>query len=492
MVSPSGTILSFNNAANTFLGLGKADPTGVSLFDCFSGEKREHLQQEFFSCCEIGRTTHCRESFGNQIYDFDLYPVSENGDKTVTAVAFFSHDVTKRLLAEGKQRQSQKMEALVRLSGGVAHDFNNMLHVVLGYSALLRDHVGDDARAGEMLTAIYEASTRAQSLVKALQAFAQSARGAAEPVDVVQSVREVVSVLKSQCGSAIKVTIDTSPSMRLIMADKSEVSRALTNVCDNARESVGDSSGEIDILINSKRFDHDEDELAKGDYTVVSVVDSGRGVERSDLTRVYDPFFTTKNRRGAHGLGLTTVYAIMRRNGGGVRIRNEKEKGARVDLYWPVAPVGSSVREAGVYRAEEPAGYKEERERRETILFVEDEEMLRTLACYTLEEAGYEVLTASDGVEGLASYNKRKGEIRMGILDVMMPRMNGRELFDALREQDPDFPVLFCSGFSGEQLAADQLSGVSCDFLRKPYQSADLLRAVSVMLKKTRTPTRTE
>ena len=374
-------------------------------------------------------------------------------------------------------RQSQKMEALGRLAGGVAHDFNNLLTAVIGYSALLLDTVAGNEEALEQVREINAAGERAAALTSQLLAF--SRRQVLQPkiIDLNPIVVDFERLLRRTVGEHIKVAIHCAPDLWQVRADPGEIGRAIMNLALNARDAMPDE-GTLTIEtsnVNLSEADAREQDLPAGRHVMLEVRDTGVGIHAHVQDRIFEPFFTTKDAGKGTGLGLATVLGIVEQSGGVIGCRSEVGEGTSFRILLPA--VANVIRPDG--RA--PAGLSSAPSGTETILLVEDEDAVRILAERVLKSRGYTIVEAHNGREGLKLCERHPGEIDLLVTDVVMPELSGRELAAAAVKLRPGLKVMFVSGHSTEMMMKeDVLAGAV--FLSKPFTPLQLTLKVREVL----------
>ncbi len=373
--------------------------------------------------------------------------------------------------------QSQKMEAIGQLAGGIAHDFNNLLQAMGGHVDLALASLPDDAPVRGNLDEVARAGERAARLVAQLLAFSRRQMMQPETLDLDDVIADLLIMLERVIGEHIRLRFEPGPGVKRVRADRSMMEQVLMNLCVNARDAMPEG-GDLRIATEaSRRSDAgcDPADLPSGDDLVVlTVTDTGEGMTRQVLERAFEPFFTTKPVGKGTGLGLATVYGIVRQHGGTVTAQSEPGSGSSFSVLFPRSsePVGEGL-DTG---AEPPAG------RGETLLLAEDERMVMELNAAMLRDAGYVIVRAADGQEAVEVFRRRGGEIDGLFMDVVMPRMGGIEALERIREESPDVPVLFTTGYSEEVLGSGMLSDERVRVLRKPCRRRELLTAIRRML----------
>lgn len=382
---------------------------------------------------------------------------------------------------ESRMQQAQKMEQLGVLAGGVAHDFNNLLAAMLGHAGLARQELAPDSRALPMLDEIVNAAQRAAEMTQQLLAYAGRGHVHVESLDLAHVVDEMSHLLRPVMSNKANVHLELAAAP--IAADASQIRQVVMNMLTNASESLEGNPGDITISTGVRRSARADlaspymtDDLPEGDYSFVSVRDSGVGMDSNTLRRVFDPFFSTKFT--GRGLGMAAVLGIVRSHRGSIQVTSEPGAGSTFLVLLPTtraAPVtGRSARRTPAVN--ERAGHG-------VILVVDDEESVRTVLSRVLERAGYKVLSAADGQDALIIFAREVERIAAVVLDLTMPRLDGIEVLRLLRRLSPDVRVLLMSGYSDEEVktrfAGERVAG----FLQKPFQNKELLARLAALLR---------
>ncbi|AUX42931.1 hypothetical protein SOCE26_043710 [Sorangium cellulosum] len=376
-------------------------------------------------------------------------------------------------LSEGL-RQAQKMEAVGRLAGGIAHDYNNLLAIILNYTSLVMEELDEQSPVQKDLAEIKRAAQRAASLTK--QLLTVSRRGLAQPVvlDLRDVVRGMDGALRAALGGAIELAIALGPSSCRVLADAGQLEQVVMNLALNARDAM-EAGGRLSIEARAVRVGaagslHDaHPALPPGRYARLAVSDTGTGMSDDVRTRAFEPFFTTKPRGKGTGLGLATVYGIVKQWRGHIELASQPGEGTRVEIYLPVSARPASARRARASLAA-PRGALGG-----TVLVTDDEDAVVALASRILSQHGYTTLTARGPREALRVCEEQRGGIDLLLTDVLMPEMNGTELAERLVKQRPQMRVLLMSGYTGDALGA---GAPSAAVLEKPFTAESLLRAV--------------
>ena len=384
----------------------------------------------------------------------------------------FAEDITERRTLERQLLQSQKMEAIGRLAGGIAHDFNNLLSVILGHSDILEQQVGTNGRLRKSVEATRNAAERAAALTMQLLAF--SRKQVIEPtvIDLNESVVEIQKMLHRIIGEDIELTIRLQPGLGYVKADSGQLGQVLMNLAVNSRDAMP-SGGKL--AIETANVDLDDTYVRQhlgarpGPFVMLAVSDTGIGMDSETLSHAFEPFFTTKESGKGTGLGLSMVYGIIKQNNGYVMAYSEPGRGTTFKIYFP-RTVESLPVPHGVEK-EIPGGS-------ETILVVEDELALRELTCVLLQEAGYAVLESTGVEDAIATAKDPQRKIDLLLTDIVMPRLDGRELANQLVALRPNLRVLYMSGYTDDVIVHRGLLKQATVLVQKPFTKAKLLRKV--------------
>jgi len=401
------------------------------------------------------------------------------GQTSEPVLEMIAEDVTDRRVLEEQFRQAQKMEAVGRLAGGVAHDFNNLLMVVSGYTEVLLDQFEpDDPRQGK-IQAIQQAADRATTLTRQLLAFSRKQFLELKIVDVNAIVSDMERLLRPLIGETIDLSTRLTSGVGHTRADAGQLEQVIMNLVVNSRDAMP-RGGKITIQTSEITFEpHTTREhglITPGSYIVLTVTDTGMGMDAETQSRIFEPFFTTKEKGKGTGLGLSTVYGIVKQSGGYIFADSGVGRGTRFRIYLP--RVDDPAEATGTpHTAQVPGGGSE------TVLLVEDEESVRHLVRDTLEARGYKVIEAENGEAGLRASNAHQGIIDMIITDVVMPGMSGRELARRVTQARPQTKVLYLSGYTEEAIAHEGALDPGTAFLQKPFTLQVLSRKVREVLR---------
>ena len=389
-----------------------------------------------------------------------------------------AEDVTELRALEKQNRELQKFEAIGQLAGGIAHDFNNVIGAILGWAELGKADALPGSSLETYLEKIWNQGERAARLVRQLLAFAR--RQILEPrnINLNHVVNEVVDLLKPIIGEHIEMKILLAESLDPTRADPTQIEQVIMNLCLNARDAMSQGG---ELLIETKNVDIDEEYCRRhsyarpGAFVLMSISDTGEGMDNATLDRIFEPFFTTKDLGKGTGLGLATVYGIVKQHNGLIRVYSEQRRGTAFRVYLPRALGEFQPTEIG-------AQEKTVRGGTETILVAEDHEGNREIATSILERLGYEVLSAVDGESAAKVFESNFERISLVILDVLMPKLAGPDALARMRNRNPDLPVLFTTGYSAELIRLEGLARHGAEILQKPYLSAVLGRKVREIL----------
>jgi two-component system CheB/CheR fusion protein len=387
-----------------------------------------------------------------------------------------AHLAEKRKL-EQELQQLQKLDSIGRLAGGMAHDFNNILNIISSYAERAQ-RLEDETKRKESLEAIILAVGRGSAVVRQLLTFARKDEGTFRIVDINDVLREVAQMISSSFPRNIRVSLDLAANLPLVHADQNQLHQSFLNICVNARDAMSDG-GELLISTQIRRAEEIRDRFPEADqsyYICVSIRDQGVGIDEATRTRVFEPFFTTKGRTGGVGMGLAVVYGVVSSHKGHIEFDSRAGEGTEFRIYLPVFT--GLPPESEVERSEESVMPKGT----ETILFVEDEEMLLNAVRDILEEDGYRVLTASDGKSAIEMYRAHAGEIAIVVSDLELPEMSGWDAFRKMRELDPAIGAILVSGYLESSLRERMIEEGARAFLRKPYTARGILKTIRQVL----------
>jgi two-component system, cell cycle sensor histidine kinase and response regulator CckA len=384
-------------------------------------------------------------------------------------------DVSERRTLEQQLHQAQKMEAVGRLAGGIAHDFNNLLTAILGYTDMLRERLGADEESSRDVHEINRAAERASALTRQLLAFSRKQVLQPKPIDLHAVVTAIAPMLHRLIGEDVHLSIAGPGRMPVVKADPGQIEQVIMNLVVNARDAMpngGTLTVETATVELDETYARQHGAVVPGRYVMLAVTDSGCGMNEEVKAHLFEPFFTTKERGKGTGLGLATVYGIVRQSGGHVFVYSEPRIGTTLKLYFPcIDEQAEEIRVLNRTAEHLPVGT-------ETILLVEDDESVRSLARELLARQGYGVLEAECGDRALKVAQEHDGPIDLLVTDVVMPNMSGHDLSERFAALRPDARVLFVSGYADVAVVANGELREGLTFLQKPFARVDLLRTV--------------
>ncbi len=480
----SGIIEYVNPAFEAITGYSHDEACGKTPRILKSGEQAAETYQEMWNTILAGNVY--RGIFVNRKKNGELYYVEQSicpvrdASGRVTHFIANGRDLTERLRLESQLSQAQKMDAIGRLAGGVAHDFNNLLTIITSYSELALDTVPPDSPLESKIQEILLAARRAAELTRQLLAFSRKQPQALRVVELNQVVAGIAKTLPRLIGEDIEFNFDPGPGVGCVRVDPLQIEQVLMNLAANARDAMP-QGGHLRIETFNLHLDEDYVHgkpavIPMGHYAVITVSDDGAGIPREDLPHIFEPFYTTKPSGKGTGLGLATVYGIVKQNQGFVWVYSERDRGTVFKIYLP----SLNARKQGA-DAERSDGRTEARGT-ETILLVEDEHPVRQSSAEYLRLQGYHVLEAKDGVDALKVCREHGSNIDALVTDVVMPNMSGGELARQVARLRPQMKFLFVSGYAGKTVMDHKVVDLETNFLQKPYTLKQLSRMIRGVL----------
>jgi two-component system cell cycle sensor histidine kinase/response regulator CckA len=415
---------------------------------------------------ERGLPVEYERSFRGRRFLIAKFPLLD-GSGTVYGLGTLSTDITERTELEARLARSERLESVGQLAGGIAHDFNNLLAVIANYAAFVGEKVQAGSQAAEDVEQILAACRRAGELTRRLLLFSRRRTGNPEVVDLAHAIGETERLLRRTLGEQIELRTRVAPGLARVTADRGQLEQVLVNLAINARDAMP-GGGELEIAAAN--------ETVAGEPMVrLTVRDTGRGMDQEILDRAFEPFFTTKEVGEGTGLGLATVYGIVRGAGGQIELDSAAGDGTTVTVHLPAA-TGAAAPEAGPHTAVAPhPGHGE------LVLVVEDKDAVRELTSRILRDAGYLTRGATDGKDALDAFAALE-RVDALVTDVVMPGLDGRALADELRRRRPGLPVVFISGYTEDYVVESAREDGATAFVEKPFAGADLLAAVRRVL----------
>jgi two-component system, cell cycle sensor histidine kinase and response regulator CckA len=430
-------------------------------------KKLEYYETDFIR--RDGKVIHVVE---NLMASFD-----NNGE--LTEIRGYIFDNTERKNLEEQFRQSQKMEAVGRLAGGMAHDFNNLLTVTIAYSGLLLNRLPETSPIRKGLLEIKRAGERAASLTRQLLVFSRKQVLQPQPLDLNAVVADMEKMLRRLIGEDIELSTHYEPNLARIRADSGQMEQVVMNLVLNARDAVTQGGT---IILETKNVELDTQYAEQhvgvqpGHYVRLSVKDNGHGISREHINQIFEPFFTTKDKSKGTGLGLSTVYGIVKQSGGHISVHSKVLEGSTFNIYLPQTTEANEVQSP-----QENGGFTISGGT-ETVLVVDDDESVRKLTCEMLQELGYKTLVAETCHDALKQAQEHKQSLHLLITDVVMPLMNGKELAEKILSSNPETKVIFMSGYTGETILRNGIFSSEVAFLQKPFTVDSLAAKVRDVL----------
>ena len=461
-------------------GYSKEEVIGYSSIDLNIWEKPEDRERILGQIQEHGSVRNYEVRFRikdgslrNMLCSCEL--IDFGGEKCILSA---SRDITERKRLEGELRRSQKMEAVGRLAGGITHDFNNLLTAIDGYCELALLKLDETEQVRKNLVKIKEVKNAASSLIRQLLAFSRKQKVRQQVLDINSIVENMENLLTRFIGEDIELKTDLESATGLVSADQGQIEQIIMNLALNARDAMP-SGGIFTIATSQEVFDkesaQEHADLKPGEYVRLTISDTGVGMDEETLSHVFEPFFTTKEESKGTGLGLTTVYGIVKQSKGCISLKSEPGQGTTFEIYLPgVAKTREVI--TGKKERIEPTGGTE------TILVVEDNIYVRELTVTALKDYGYTILEAESGIEALRLCSRREGSIDLLITDIVLPRMSGLQLAENLEQTYPGLKTLYISGYPEDVVANYGIPDARTNLLEKPFSPSKLAHKVREVL----------
>ncbi len=470
----AGNILFANNQFLSLFGFVREELPSLKIEDCAAPEYRAELQGRY----EKQLPTHfefegIRRDGQRRWLEVGVVPViGDNG--SVMGTQSTMRDITEKKKLEKEFLQMQRMESMGTLAGGVAHDFNNILGIIMGHSSLLSRSEYNSSKFSRSINAIMKAAERGAALSKQLLTFARKTDVVFEPTIVNEIIIELIKLLHETFQKTIVVVTELENNIPPVIADTTQLHQVLLNLCVNARDAMP-MGGTLAITTTKVNLDNvaiKHPQATSSEYVLLRVADTGIGMNEKTSQKIFEPFFTTKGPGKGTGLGLALVYGIIETHNGFIDVESEPGKGTTFDIYLPVQS-GKIAQQDEENKSEQdaPGG-------NETILLIEDEEMLCEFLKDVLAAKGYNILTAQDGEEGLAVYASLQEEINIVICDIGLPKYSGSEVLARIKAINPKAKVIFASGFIEPNLKSELYKAGAKYFIQKPYSANDVLKII--------------
>jgi len=477
VANEQGQYIDVNPAACRITGYPKEELVGKGIIDMIPPEEQAKAIKHFETVVKTGSVA------GDTPIEF-LRKDGSRGYWTVDGVRLsdtrflgFVKDVTDRKKLEQQLRQAQRMEAIGHLAGGIAHDFNNLLTVINGYSELVLNRLSRNDYGFNELQQIQQAGERAQSLTRQLLAFSRKQILQPQVLNLNQLLAEMEKMLRRLIGEDIGLVSVYSPDLRFIMADPSQLEQVVLNLAVNARDAMpagGKLTLETKNVYLDETYAQNHADAEVGMHVMLAISDNGQGMDRETLVRIFDPFFTTKEVGKGTGLGLATVYGIVKQSGGSIYVYSEPGQGTTFKIYFRAIESTESSEAAQSTQAEMM------QQGTETVLVVEDEEAVRELVSIVLEKYGYTVLQALDSEEALSLLQQKPVDLLL--TDVVMPGLSGRFLADQALSLQPDIEILYMSGYTDNAIVHHGVLDEGTNFIQKPFSPQALLQTIRQVL----------
>ena len=478
-----GTITSWNKGAERIYGYAPEEVIGKHISLLVPSDRPDEIP-EILQKIARGESTEHFESVrvtkdGRQLdVSISVSPLRDAKGDIIGASAI-ARDITAQKRAESQLHQSQKMEAIGRLAGGVAHDFNNILGIINACTEFLRDRIDPAGEPSLYIENIQKATERGSSLTRQLLAFSRTPVIQPRILDLNERLKDISKLLRPLMGDDVEVLIVSRSPSAVVEADPGQLDQILVNLAVNARDAMP-RGGKFILETRAEKFDEafaeQHQAMAAGKYVLLAVSDTGSGMDEATASRIFEPFFTTKEMGKGTGLGLATVYGIVKQSAGHILVYSEPGHGTTFKIYLP-----SADHKIGLGSKSEVETVAPKRQGT-TILLVEDDEIMRSLTRQLLEEHGYTVIEADDGKSALERVESHPGPIDLLLTDVVMRRMSGPELVERLSVSRPNLKVVFMSGYTGELIAEREVLKRGITLLEKPFSRTALLNTIHTTL----------
>jgi two-component system, cell cycle sensor histidine kinase and response regulator CckA len=476
-----GTVRSWNPAAERIFGYSSDEMVGQPIFRLIPPELHDE-ERTLLARIRAGEhvshyeTERVRKDGRRIRISLTLSPLRDSSGRLIGA-SVIKRDVSAQRSVEAQLQQALRMEAVGRLAGGIAHDFNNLLTVMGGLAILTADRLGEGTRERRDLEQVVKAAERASALTQQLLTFSRRQLAEVEVLEPGAIIHALESLLRRLIGEHISLRTLVPSELGQVRGNRAQLEQVVMNLALNARDAMpegGTLTIQLENVEVSGAWAHERLRIEPGAYVLVSVSDTGEGMDAVTQASIFEPFFTTKSPGQGTGLGLATVYSIVQQAGGAIYVYSEPGRGSNFKVYLPRVDAPAAVpagRQPSAAPMTDPAG-------RLTILLVEDEPAVRAFSAQVLEDAGYRVLQAGNGEEALAITTGREEPIALLITDVVMPGINGRILAERLRALRPDLPVLYMSGYTDDMIVRTGVVAEGAAFLQKPFSPQGLLNRV--------------
>jgi len=474
-----GIITSWNKGAERIYGYAPEEVIGKHISVLIPGDRPDEVSKILRKISE-GESIEHYESVrlakdGHRLEVSISVSPMRNAAGDIVGASVVARDITGQKRAESQLRQAQKMEAIGRLAGGVAHDFNNILGIINACTEFLRDRIDPKAEPSVYVENIKKATERGTALTRQMLSFSRTSVVQPRILDLNERLREISKLLRPLLGDDVEILIVPRSTSAVIEADPGQLDQIVVNLAVNARDAMP-RGGKFILETGAVRFDESfaeqEQAMTAGKYVLLAVSDTGNGMDEATISRIFEPFFTTKEAGKGTGLGLATVYGIVKQSAGHIMVYSEPGQGTTFKIYLP-----SAEHKIGIASKPEVETVTPKRQGT-TILLVEDDEIMRGLTRKLLEEHGYTVADADDGKTALEWVESHPGPIDLVLTDVVMRHMSGPELAERLSASRPNLRVVYMSGYTGELMANREVLKPGVTLLEKPFSRSALLNTI--------------
>ncbi len=493
VVTNTDAIIEYVNPAfERITGYSRQEAIGQNPRILKSGKHDETFYKALWSTLTQGKVWHGRfinrkkdGSFYHE--DAHIFPIFDNNGKIINYAAI-KRDITREILLEEQLQQTAKLETIGQLVGGIAHDFNNILTSIQGFTEMALNKISPQHPLWEELTEIRTSANQATRITQQLLSFSRKQMIAPELLSGNRIIREMIPLLRRYIGEDIQLVTTLTEKRDIILADRGQVEQCLLNLVINARDAIRERKEkhvqrlitiETDLITIDETYLQTHVDVTQGHYFLITVSDTGVGMDHDTLAKIFDPFFTTKPEGKGTGLGCSTVFGIVKQNGGAIHVYSEQGTGTTVKIYWPIASGEIQEKEEKESETTQTTGFLTGQE---TILIVEDDDSIRRLVTHALETAGYTTFSAESGDKAIALLKEKNLSIDLLFTDIIMSGMTGDELAAILQAENPDLKVLFSSGYTQNHIVKNGVLKPGTHFLHKPYTLRDLLKKIREVL----------
>ncbi len=477
-----GRILFVNEAFLDTFGYAKEEIIGTSVETLFNSAGNHDFQLHILPASIKGGWNgefKVKRKDGKEITVFLSTSIVKDDDGQPVVVVGVISDITLRKQLEEQLRHSQKMEAIGQLAGGIAHDFNNLLTVIEGYIDLLQNVMKHEGKTATYVMQIKKATDRAVALTRQLLTFSRRQILQPKVLDINQNIRDLSVMLQRLIGENIELITDLETGIWPIKADPHQIEQVIMNLIVNARDAMPDG-GKLIIKTRAMQLDSSYNRLhpdvKMGDYVLLSIADTGVGMSAEVRERIFEPFFTTKEKGKGTGLGLATVYGIVKQSNGHIYVYSEPGKGTTFKIYFPAVHTRKVARNTH-------KNNKKSKGKGEKILVVEDEYLVRELIVDTLKNIGYQVIEASNGDQAIKIFREHRNEIDLILTDLIMPGINGKKLMEIINGEAPDMQFLIMSGYDDNAISKHGLLEAGINYIQKPFSPKTLAEKLQEVFK---------